>query len=405
MHQDVEQDAAASARLAAAAANLPASGVPAWTWLAGLALLVACAAFGHAVGVATREARRKRRSDDALRSLRSLLAAAPLAFVGWNRERGVVLWSDSAQRMFGLQRERVLGEPMPDFLLPLSALVEAALEVADAARALPVTVRTERGEPVHLSVSAHRLHEAGPGSATIAAVIEDVTSHREREARRLDALRAQRDALIREVHHRIKNHLQGVAGLLRQHLAGKPLLQPLLESATAQVLTIAAVHGLQGELQGHGLDLRSMVSRIAASISGIMHVPIVLGETCAGLEGLSLAEDEAVAIAMVLNEILMNAVKHRARGSDDAMIRVATRRVGDAVAIRVANRGFLPPRFDFALGAQVGTGLGLVKSLLPPQGATLAIAEEGDLVVATLAISAPLLRVAADDSPHTREES
>ena len=56
---------------------------------------------------------------------------------------------------------------------------------------------------------------------------------------------------VREAHHRIKNHLQGVAGLLRQHLGDKPLLQPLLESGHgAEVPTIAAVHYLHGELEG-----------------------------------------------------------------------------------------------------------------------------------------------------------
>lgn len=404
VQEEVEQDAAVSGELEVAAAALASGAVPASFWFAGLAWLATCAAFAYVATVATREQQRTRRADEALRSLRSLLAAAPLAFVAWNRGKGIVLWSDSAERMFGLQRERVLGAPMPEFLLPLSQSVESALATEEAAKALQVTVRTERGESVQLAVSANRMDVQDPAMPTIAAVIEDMTPHREREARRLDAVRVQRDALIREVHHRIKNHLQGVAGLLRQHLAGKPLLQPLLEAATSQVLTIAAVHGLQGELHGHALDMRSMVSRIAASISGIMHVPIVLGDTCADLEGLCVAEDEAVAIAMVLNEVLMNAVKHRARGGSDAMIRVGARRFDHSVAIRISNQGFLPPRFDFALGAQVGTGLGLVKSLLPQQGVTLTIEEEGELVVATLRVSEPLLRLAAPEGCEDNHE-
>jgi PAS domain S-box-containing protein len=344
---------------------------------------------------ARRAARNAGRADDALRSLRSLLAAAPMAFVAWSRESGVTLWSDSAERMFGIERERVLGSPLPEAMAPLREEVERALTSSDASLGLPVSLRGDQGERMHLLVSASRMELQVPGESTIAAVIEDMTPHRLLEARRLDAVRAQRDALIREVHHRIKNHLQGVAGLLRQHLAGKPLLQPLLEAATAQVLTIAAVHGLQGEVAGHALDLRSMVSRIAASISGIMHVPIVLGDSCAELEGLCLTEDEAVPVAMVLNEVLMNAVKHRARDGSDALIRVGARLHDGEVGIRVSNQGFLPPRFDFASGAQIGTGLGLVKSLLPQEGARLEIAEEGDLVVATLTLSAPHLCFAA----------
>lgn len=54
-----------------------------------------------------------------------------------------------------------------------------------------------------------------------------------------------------------------------------------------------------------------------------------------------------------------------------------------------AIRGFLPQRFNFELGAQIGTGLSLIKSLLPSQGATLAIVERGHLVVAILNLSMP----------------
>jgi two-component sensor histidine kinase len=267
------------------------------------------------------------------------------------------------------------------------------LRTSDTTNALKVQMVGAWGNVLHLSVSAMRVRRADESAPMIIAVIEDATPREAGQDARAERHRMQRDALIREVHHRIKNHLQGVAGLLRQHLAGKPLLQPLLEAATAQVLTIAAVHGLQGEMQGGVIDLRGFVARIAASISGIMHVPIVLGERCALLEGLCVAEEEAVPVAMVLNELLMNAVKHRLRTDADAMVRIDVLRDGDDVRIMVRNAGFLPPRFDFQLGAQVGNGLGLVRSLLPQHGAALSIVEDGEDVIATLSLTSPAMLV------------
>ena len=127
----------------------------------------------------------------------------------------------------------------------------------------------------------------------------------------------QRYALIREVHHRVKNSLQGVAGLLRQHLGDKPLLRPLLESTSSQVYAIAAVRGLQGEASGAAINLRMLVARVAASVSGIMHEPIVLSERCASLGAYIVNEEESVAVAIVLNELMINAAKHRARHRRD----------------------------------------------------------------------------------------
>ncbi len=54
------------------------------------------------------------------------------------------------------------------------------------------------------------------------AVITDMTSRIEAEQQRLQHAQQQRDVLIREVHHRIKNNLQGVVGLLRQHITEIP---------------------------------------------------------------------------------------------------------------------------------------------------------------------------------------
>ena len=341
-----------------------------------------------------RSRRVARRSDEAMHSLQSLLSAAPFAFMAWNSRRGTILWSDAAERMFGIAREDVLGQPLPRALDRVLTLEACTRYDADApAGAIPAGVAMDlqdvNGTSLHASVSLSRLPISGDGSDTVAAVIEDVTPRVLQEARRLDAVRSQRDALVREVHHRIKNHLQGVAGLLRQHLAGKPLLQPLLDVATAQVLTIAAVHGLQGEVSSSALNLRMLIARIANSISGIMHAPIDIPGGGSVLGDLTVTEEEAVPVAMVLNEMIMNAVKHRALVGGDGMVRVDAEYRDGAAVIEVSNPGFLPPRFNLPLGVHVGTGLGLVKSLLPQRGAALEIVENGQRVVARLVLSTP----------------
>lgn len=365
-------------------------------WLEPLLLVASVVIFTIVLAAAwlqlQRSRRVARRADEAMRSLQSLLSAAPFAFMAWNSRRGMILWSDAAERLFGLARADVLGQPLPRALDRLRALEEctrADIEAGTPPAGVAMDLQDISGASLHASVSLSRLPRSGDGSETVAAVVEDVTPRRLQEARRLDAVRSQRDALVREVHHRIKNHLQGVAGLLRQHLAGKPLLQPLLEVATAQVLTIAAVHGLQGEVGGGELNLRMLLARIANSISGIMHAPIEMLDQCAALGDLTVTEEEAVPVAMVLNEVLMNAVKHRAPIDGDATVRISATRHNDDALIAVSNPGFLPPRFNLALGVHVGTGLGLVKSLLPQRGAGLEIVEDGHSVVARLQLQTP----------------
>ena len=64
--------------------------------------------------------------------------------------------------------------------------------------------------------------------------IHDITVLRQLEQERLRQALQQRDTLVREVHHRIKNNLQGVAGLMQQVAARRPEVQPIIAEVVGQ---------------------------------------------------------------------------------------------------------------------------------------------------------------------------
>ncbi|MGS0753510.1 histidine kinase dimerization/phosphoacceptor domain -containing protein [Roseateles sp. GG27B] len=84
------------------------------------------------------------------------------------------------------------------------------------------------------------------------------------EARFQDAI-AQRELLVREVHHRIKNNLQGVAGLLQQIAARRPEVAGVINEAVGQVHAIAQVYGLQVGSSGP-LRIRRVMEAIIGSV-------------------------------------------------------------------------------------------------------------------------------------------
>jgi two-component sensor histidine kinase len=132
-----------------------------------------------------------------------------------------------------------------------------------------------------------------------------------------------------------------------------------------------------------------LVARVAASVSSIMHAPIVLSERCALLERFTVNEEESVPVAMVLSELIMNAVKHRdCAASVDAVVLDAREQPCEA-QIRISNPGLLPLDFDFDAGTKTGNGLGLIRSLLPRRGAGVALVQEDDCVLASLTLRAP----------------
>lgn len=227
------------------------------------------------------------------------------------------------------------------------------------------------------------------GESRSSMVIRDISERKQAEQERLAALSQQRDALVREVHHRIKNHLQGVTGLLRAHARAHPEVAAALAEAIGQVRVIAEVFGLQGRADIERVTLCGLV-RLAAD--GIVAPMAVVCETAASSLTAPLAQDEAVPLALVINELVTNAVKHLDPPDPAQPVRASS--CVDAGGVTIEVRGGparLPFGFDYARGLGLGTGLGLVRTLLPRQGARLEFRQEGDEVVATLRLEPPVV--------------
>ena len=225
------------------------------------------------------------------------------------------------------------------------------------------------------------LPAGGDGDAgQLLLVASDVTEQRVAEA-------AQRDMLVREVHHRIKNNLQGVAGLMQQIAERRPEVAAVIKEAVGQVQAIAQVYGLQVGASGP-LRVHSVLEAIAASVQRMFGHPIGVEVHGDALHRWALPEAESIPIALTVNELLTNAAKH---GAADAVR--CTLRGGEAgVEIRIANRGTLAPGFDLMRVRGGVSGLALVRALLPRRHASLAIEAVGDEVHACVTLAPPVVR-------------
>ena len=217
-------------------------------------------------------------------------------------------------------------------------------------------------------------------------VASDVTEQRAAERARLQAAIAQREVLVREVHHRIKNNLQGVAGLLKQNAVQRPELAEILNEAVGQVQAIAQVYGLQVGASGP-LVMADLLRAIAASVQRTFGRDIAV--EVAGEVPHLLPEAESIPVALTLNELLTNAIKH-SQGSE---VRCELAVLGESLHIAIASAATLAPDFDLNQRRSVVSGLGLVRALLPRRSATLALVQEGSEVVARLELRPPSVRL------------
>ena len=190
-------------------------------------------------------------------------------------------------------------------------------------------------------------------------VFEDITEAIERQEVRERESAAQIEAIVNEVHHRIKNHLQGVLSLLQQRDDADPKTNAIIGKAATQIVGIAEVHGILMNSTSSA-SLTSMVVAIAHATTRLWNASVEIDT--AEVESAPVyfvAEKESVPLALIINELIFNAVKHR-RGKGPISVKICPE--AHAVRIHISSTGTLPANFDLNTLPR-SSGLGLVRML------------------------------------------
>ncbi len=298
------------------------------------------------------------------------------------------------EKVIGLPREAAFADPeTPGRLVhadDLAAYRRFRREQAAGPAELEFRIRRSDGTERWLLVRSFLLRDAA-GEMMCAGISKDVTARKQDEQRRHAEAAAQCEVLMREVHHRIKNSLQGVSGLLRQFATAHPDVEPVLAQAAALLRGVALTHGLQGGGPDGQVDLPDLASGIVANIEALTREGIALRIVVPKTIRATLDHSQAVPVALALNELAFNAVKHKdGKGSVRLALKVDAK--AGCAELHLSNPGRLPS--GFATGT-FGSGLKLVADLLRGPGATLGWHEQDGRVEARLALMAPLLNCVA----------
>jgi two-component sensor histidine kinase len=187
----------------------------------------------------------------------------------------------------------------------------------------------------------------------------------EEDRRALDLSNRQLLALIQEMHHRIKNNLQSIASLLELEMLERcpsPEAQDCLQKSVNRVKSIAAVHQLLSEQSTSFTNVKDLARSLATITARSLVEPGK--EVIISVRGpeIYLNSHKATSLALILNELLSNAVKHGLAKRHSGSIDIAFTTDARGVTIVVKDDGVgLPAGFDMAnsvhLGLQIARNL------------------------------------------------
>ncbi|WP_050526881.1 sensor histidine kinase [Pseudorhodobacter aquimaris] len=195
----------------------------------------------------------------------------------------------------------------------------------------------------------------------------------------------QKEVLLREVHHRVKNNLQLIASIMNMQMrqARTPEAKSLLKSLQERVMSLATIHrGLYqttGQSDVHAQELLTDITRQTVSLASAPGRQI---DVDTDFDDILLTPDQAVPLSLLMTEALTNALKY-ARGVDGAVptLSISLKRIEDGrVVLRLVNSITEPDALRDGEGMNTSTGLGaqLQTAFAQQIGGTLSQGREGD---------------------------
>jgi two-component sensor histidine kinase len=202
------------------------------------------------------------------------------------------------------------------------------------------------------------------GSATVAngaiVVIQDVTEevHKEQELKI-------KSAMIQEIHHRVKNNLQTIAALLRLQArqSNSHEVAEQLGQTVSRILSIAVVHEFLSKDEQSVINIHEVGNRILSEVThGTLDPAKRVQLRLEGSKHFRLPAQQATSCALIINELLQNAVEHGYRKRRKGTISVRLDETDDSMTVEIRDDGDGLPK-DFSLD-ESGLGLRIVRTLV-----------------------------------------
>jgi two-component sensor histidine kinase len=216
---------------------------------------------------------------------------------------------------------------------------------------------------------------------TVAELKAELQKRQRSEAMLEEAVR-ERELLLRELEHRVKNNMQMLAAMLigAEREASSDEAKAALKDASLRFSAVSAVQQLLYRSDALAtINSEALVSTLVRAVSTIAPQPIT---TEVLVEPIELPIDSAVPIGLTLNELLTNAVKYGRPSGGPQMVRVDFNRKANQIEIIVKDNG---PGFDLSESRKRASGIGLVRGLLRQLGGSIRVErDDGARCIITL---------------------
>jgi PAS domain S-box-containing protein len=275
---------------------------------------------------------------------------APVGYLTFDKAGLIKEINLTAARLLGAERQFLVGKPFTFFLKAESQdtfhLHKQSTLRSSETETCELSLKTKDGAT--FTARLESVSAMVKGHMVMRSVLTDITERKQAED--LKAALREKELLLKEVHHRVKNNLQVISSLLNlqsQHMSD-PKAQDAFKVSMDRIKTMALIHDkLYREKNLSGIYFPDYAGDLAHDLitAYAMGKPIVLN---LDIDPFTFEIDRAVTLGLVINELVSNSLKHAFPGEEGGMITIRFSEQDHRGALVISDTGIgFPENLDF----------------------------------------------------------
>ncbi|MBB6480942.1 histidine kinase dimerization/phosphoacceptor domain -containing protein [Spirochaeta isovalerica] len=292
-----------------------------------------------------------------VKHLEVLLANMREGILEVSGDNRIVYINPAAAEILGTGEFTMLSHNLYDaFTEEEAKFIRSLMDDFDSGKAVSDMVIPVNGHFVRTSI--HRISDSSVEAKII--FLNDVTTFKEKEAGLKKAL-GEKEMLIREVHHRVKNNLNIISGLisLQSSMIADDTAREIMMEIQPRLQSISLVHDkLYKNEDLSNIDLSLYMEELASLLLGMMSGSDFSIDLEVRIPPLSLETDKTVSLGLICAELITNAVKYGfyRDNSEPNLLTISLEENGDGLKrLSVGNNGHpFPENIDIRKGNKLG---------------------------------------------------
>lgn len=290
----------------------------------------------------------------------ALINALPGIYYLFDENGNMMRWNDNFSEITGYSDEEIKEMAPLDFIEEASRVkIETAISMAFNKGMVEVEakIKAKDGEITPFLFSGIRIKVNNRNCISGAGI--DITERLKAEEQIKSSLK-EKKILLSEVHHRVKNNLAVITGLLslQADLMDTPQTRQILRESELRIKSMAMIHEKlyqtdiysSVEFQSYMLDLSDSINSMFDN-SGRVKIRL-------DMDNLYLSLNKAIPCGLIINELLTNSFKHAFKGIKKPVIKIDMKKKNDDVKLTYSDNGVgLPEDFDISSTSSLGMSL------------------------------------------------